>query len=272
MLPPLTVRHPVRPARRSLATARVADLFGLAEGEPDHVVADGLQLDVRPGDVVLVTGPSGSGKSSVLRVVGRHLGAVDVNALPLPDAPLVDALPGPIDDRLATLASCGLGEARLLLRTPAELSDGQRHRFRIAYALSLVNRHSSFGKTPAGGGSEQMTNDQSRMTVLLDEFGAVLDRPLAKVLAFTLRKLSARAGVGVLAATTHDDLTADLAPDLHVRCLGDGRFELERREAVVKKKWSASPTSCGCLRAPSPTGRTSLGGITAATGWRSSAG
>ncbi len=133
---PITIRHPARPARRSLATARVCDLFGLSDTEPDHVVADNLTLDVRPGDVVLFTGPSGSGKSSVLRALGRRLGAVDINALPLPDVPLVDALPGPIDGRLATLAGCGLGEARLLLRTPAELSDGQRHRFRLALALS----------------------------------------------------------------------------------------------------------------------------------------
>jgi ABC-type ATPase with predicted acetyltransferase domain len=248
MLDPITIRYPVAAARPSLAVAQVRDLFGLGDGEPDHVVADNLTLDVRPGDVVLVTGPSGSGKSSLLRELGRRLGAVDALALPLPGVPLAEALPGPLPERLATLAACGLGEARLMLRTPAELSDGQRYRFRLALALSRV-------ATPAG-------------FVLADEFGAVLDRTLAKVVAFNWQKLARRAGVGVLCATTHDDLTDDLNPDLHARCHGDGRVSAGR--VAVKKNGSASPPTSPSRPGPSRTGRTSLGGITARTGSASS--
>src|SRR5947209_4598723 len=130
MLAPITIRYSFRPARRSLATAHVADLFGLPEQEPPHTVAEGVALDVRPGDLVLFTGPSGSGKSSLMREAARQFGAIDAAAVELPDAPLIDALPGTVSERLATLAGCGLSEARLLLRTPAELSDGQRYRFR----------------------------------------------------------------------------------------------------------------------------------------------
>ncbi len=277
MLAPVTIRYAVRPARRSLATGRVADLFGLADSGPPHAVAEGVALDVRAGDLVLFTGPSGSGKSSLMREAGRQLGAVDAAAMELPDVPLVDALPGPVDDRLATLAGCGLSEARLLLRAPNELSDGQRYRFRLAYAIAGARSRGAGAGNKGAGDREQETASEDdgglrpagscpptpAPFLLADEFTAALDRPLAKVVAFNLRKLVTRTGVGVLAATTHDDVAEDLNPDLWVRCGGGGLIDVERRD--VKKNRSASAASYGSRTAPSPTGRTSRGGITAAT-------
>ena len=261
---PITIRYPFRSARRSLATGQVADLFGLDDCEPPHTVAENLELGIRPGDLVLFTGPSGSGKSSILRAAGKELGALDLQALKLPNVPLIDALPGSVEERLSVLAACGLSEARQLLRTPGELSEGQRYRFRMAYGLIGAGSVSdgNTGRTVAdASGSDRV--------LLLDEFAAMLDRPLAKVLAYNLRKLVTFRRCTVLCATTHDDIADDLNPDIHVRCLGDGEVTVERRD--VKKKPSASPTISGSRKAPAAIGRTSLGGITARTTSPSSA-
>jgi ABC-type microcin C transport system duplicated ATPase subunit YejF len=131
-----------------------------------------------------------------------------------------------------------------MLRTPAELSDGQRYRYRLACGLA---------RNPAW--------------LQADEFTAPLDRTLAKVIAFNLRKLADRTSTGLLLATAPDDVVADLDPNLHVTCDLGGEIGWQRRER--KKKVSAFSASLRLRPARGRTGRTLLGGITAATTWES---
>jgi hypothetical protein len=254
----LTISYDFLPKRASIHASIVMDHFGIGFDVGRHVIAEDLDLPIRPGDVVLFTGASGSGKSSLLRAAAEVLekdeGApttrspgfvIDVNAIELGERILVDGLDLPAEESLALLTGCGLGEARLMLRTPRELSDGQRYRYRLALALA---------RNPAW--------------IVADEFTATLDRTLAKVIAFNLGKTARRRGVGLLLATTHDDVADDLQPDVHVRCRLDGEIDVARRD--VKKKSSASQPSSSSQPDRSATGRISLGGIIGAATWDTS--
>lgn len=252
----LTVAYDFLPKTPSAHAAVVMDHFGIGFETGRHVIADGLELPIQRGDIVCFTGPSGSGKSSLMRAAAEQLASkpgfrspqVNIDALELGDRILIDGLGLPVDEALPLLAACGLGEAQLLLRTPHELSDGQRYRFRLAKAFAM-----------------------KPIWIVADEFTAALDRTLAKAIAFNLRKLATRTGIGCLLATTHEDVLEDLQPNVHVACRLDGAIHVPAHGVQpvgfggVKKKTSASQTSSGSPAVPDATGRISLGGITAVT-------
>lgn len=241
----LSVAYDLLPKSPSLHASQVMDHFGIGFETGRHVIAESLDLPVKHGDVVAFVGPSGSGKSSLMRAAAEQLeNVVWTDRLELSERILVDALPTPLEDSMALFSACGLSEAQLLLRTPRELSDGQRYRFRLALGLA-----------------------QQCRWLVADEFTAALDRPLAKVVAFNLRKVAKRTGCGVLVATTHTDILEDLQPDLLVDCALDGTQTVTRQN--VKKKTSASPVNSCSPPDRFATGRTLLGGITAAIGYPS---
>ena len=112
----------------------------------------------------------------------------------LRDEPLINQVGRSTDDAIRILSAAGLNDAYLFLRKPAELSDGQLYRLRIAKLI------------------------ESRCRVwVADEFGAVLDRNTAKVVAFNLQKQARSVGATVIVATTHSDLLAELAPNVYIR-------------------------------------------------------
>src|SRR5437899_492525 len=124
----LAVRYqPGRP--RAGAPARSAD-------------ARAILRALRPGQVALLTGPSGGGKSSLLHDIAQAAQAEHQDVLELPPAPtdpgtpIIDLLELPLAQSLATLARAGLADATLLGRSSTELSDGERFRLRLALAMS----------------------------------------------------------------------------------------------------------------------------------------
>lgn len=241
----LDVWYDVAPHQVTSHTAAVMSHFGVSRECGPHVIAQRLELSLRAGDVVLWTGASGSGKSSLLRATAAQCeGVVWLDQLLLPEGALVDAIEWPFADALALLTSCGLGEPRLMLRTAAELSEGERYRFRLALAIACRPRW-----------------------IVADEFSATLDRTLAKIIAANVRKLADRFRMGFLLATTHEDVAEDLAPDCRIVCRSGEEPEVQwvERGAVPKKEGSALPVACRSPAGARRTGRTSRDGITAVT-------
>lgn len=190
----------------------VAESFGLGLSEAEFTVFDGLRLEVNQGDVVYITGQSGSGKSVLLKELraamqaeGLKTTAVDEVFLDN-DKPVIDQLGDTTAEAIQRLSTCGVNDAYLLIRKPSELSDGQRYRLRLAMLI--------------GEGDDVW---------VADEFGAVLDRTTAKVVAFNMQKLARKLGKTLLVATTHTDLADELGPDLLINKRYQDRVDITRK-------------------------------------------
>ncbi len=158
----------------------------------------------RPGTIILVSGPSGSGKSLLLRKVCSRLSAraiLSLDSITIPDDALVDCFQDePLETTLSLLSRVGLGEAWSYFRKPSQLSEGQRWRAKLALALHRLR-------------------NTEKPVLVIDEFCAVLDRLTAAIVARALRRMiDAHPNLCAIVATSHDDLIRALEPDVVVRC------------------------------------------------------
>lgn len=197
--------------KRTDRVIKVAESFGIGLEDTDFVLFDKLRIDVNRGDVIFITGQSGSGKSCLLRELAQGLRAnrevvASIDDVVFDDRPLIDQIGVSMTEATELLALAGISDAYLFIRSPSELSDGQRYRFRLAKLL-----------------------EEDADVWVADEFGAVLDRVTAKVVAFNLQKIARRHNKTLILATTHTDLIDELGPDLIIRKRFQDRIEVERK-------------------------------------------
>lgn len=230
---PLVLRLPAyappTPTRASAeAAVRLGYLFEEHAAAPTERAAarSGVTLKLAPGSVTLVTGPSGAGKTTILRAAAeaaRALGwrAVDPSRLSPPERPAVALIPGGAEVAMRRLSDAGLAEAGCLVRRPRELSDGQRARLLLALSLEKAANTARRGR---------------RALLIADEFAATLDRATATSMAQSLARAVRRDGrVCALLATPRDDLGRALEPEQTVQVRADGA-------AVVHAPSTASGT------------------------------
>lgn len=188
---------------RSPRVLEVAEAFGLGVSDKEFVVYDSLKFQTRQGDCIYITGQSGSGKSIMLRELVRQyrdqygLKVATIDDVQFEDKPLIDQVGSSTEEACRILSKAGLNDAYLFIRKPSELSDGQRYRLRIAKLLAA-----------------------GVQVIAADEFGAILDRTTARVVAYSVRAMCEEAGITLIVATTHKDLVWDLRPTLTI----DKRF------------------------------------------------
>lgn len=199
---------------RTERVLEIAEAFGLGLDDKTFVVFDNLPLEIDQGDVVYITGQSGSGKSTVLRELAAKmreagLSVVDIDGVELQNKPLIDQIGKDLNHALELLSLAGLNDAYLYVRRPSELSDGQRYRFRLAKLI-----------------------ESGAKVWIADEFLAVLDRDTAKVIAFSLQKAARRVGATLMVATTHHDMVQDLAPSLYIEKRYREKVRIVRKEEI----------------------------------------
>ena len=184
---------------KTLRTLEIAESFGLGLDEKAWTLYDGLELNIERGDVVYVTGQSGSGKSVVLRELQRLMAEGGQTVASIDDyqfsdeVNVIDQLGKTTSDALGLLSMAGLNDAYLFVRKPSEMSDGQKYRLKIAKLI-----------------------ESGADVWVADEFGAVLDRVTAQVVASNLQRAARAVGATVIVATTHEDLKNALRPSVQI--------------------------------------------------------
>lgn len=183
---------------RTARVLEVAEAFGLGLNDKEFVIFDHLELTVKQGDIVYITGQSGSGKSLLLKDLERQMkergnSVINLDAVELEDRPLIDQLGDTTAEALRLLSVAGLNDAYLFIRRPSELSDGQRYRYRLAKAIM-----------------------SGAKVWVADEFMAILDRTAARVIAYSIQKTARKVGATLIVATTHTDMADDLYPSLYI--------------------------------------------------------
>jgi ABC-type branched-subunit amino acid transport system ATPase component/ABC-type branched-subunit amino acid transport system permease subunit len=251
----------------------VLQLRGVRVAYGGVVALDGVDLDLRAGEVHALVGPNGSGKSTALRIaagaVSPAAGAVLVGGRPAPSGPAARRVRAGVVRTLQRTATLGDLDAatqvavgaraqergrlvglRELVNTPTARAIADARAVAVGATLATVGLSTRAGTVAARlDSAEQRLLQVARAAatgapaVLLDEPAAGMSAEQRRRLAEVLRQLAA-SGRGVLLVEHDMRLVAQVADRVTVlaegRVLASGTAEQVRRDPAVVRAYLGS--------------------------------
>lgn len=203
----------------------VMRMFGLTKERLDRIdFKCDCTVSIEQGDIIYITGPSGSGKTVILNELQKAIPArqrINLSKIRIPkDKAVVDCIKADLIETLRYFSTAGLADCPALLNKPANLSEGQQWRYRLALALA-----------------------SGRQFIFADEFGSLLDRITAACISHSIRKFADRYKTTFILASAHQDILRDLLPDAIVT-----RDLSGNTETTYKLSKRAKKSRCSCAR------------------------
>ena len=207
----MVTARPISSAR----TRKVQEAFGIISNEFELSLLKKLAIKASGGEIILISGPSGSGKSLLLQGIrwlvasGKHRGRMPKDVIvqgvsllkpikvatlrPVPKnlSPIELFKTHSLEESLKILASAGLAEPQLYVRPAGHLSVGQTYRLALALALA-----------------------ENPDLLLIDGFCESLDEYTTFAVCKRMRRAIVERGMAALVATSSPTkLFTALAPD-----------------------------------------------------------
>ena len=223
-----------------IAISDLCHAFGTGALRKD--VLQDVSLDFYPGEIVIIMGPSGSGKATLLTLAGA-LRSVQQGSIRIGGMELYQAKPATImavrrrigfifqgHNLIASLSACE--NVQLALSVDPSVTPAQSRTLALQY-LEMVGLAQHGHKKPdelSGGQKQRVAIARALIRrpgiIMADEPMAALDRKTGREVVELLQRLTRREGVAIL-LVTHDNRILDVAD--RIITLDDGRIEETHR-------------------------------------------